>query len=309
MSSAGGGSGMWTGLKSGHVSLVAGFGAKFALRTGGGIVFLLILLLTGLFVAQVFVWPVETFLRSDALKQAAPDKSPSEIVHDVAKIEGLRAFVSGVVGSDDAQADYLLSANPALLSAILVTLLGLLPFVICLGGFNQTSGDIQNRGMRYLLLRTERANIFFGRFAGVVVFSGIYLAFVLAIVVFYIGMKLKLYDAGALFSWAAQGYLALLFISLPYLALCSWISAAIDSPFGALVICLMLVGLPLLFLLALANALHADYDFLIRFLPWGWKYDLLHGEIGKRLTAMGVLLGFTGLFVMLGLRTFHRRDL
>jgi hypothetical protein len=310
MTDTGGKAGMWTGLKAGHVSLVGRFWAKFALRTGGGIVFLLILLLTGLFVAQGYIWPVERMVESKELREATGGRASSaEILQEVARIKDVRDFVGWVSGGDQEQTSYLLDQNPALLSAILMTLMMFIPFLACYGGFNQTSGDIQNRGMRYLLLRTERANIFFGRFLGVVVFTAIYMFVVLAVVVLYLALKLRIYDAGALAAWGVQGYLALVIGALPYLAICSWISAAIDSPFGSLVLCLLLTGLPIVFMLALAGAVQVDYDTLVRFLPWGWKHDLLHGEPLKRLLAIGVMLGFTSLFTLLGLRTFHRRDL
>jgi hypothetical protein len=91
--------------------------------------------------------------------------------------------------------------------------------------------------------------------------------------------------------------------------MCAWISAAIDSPFGSLVLCMLLAGMPVAFLAALSSAINVDYGELIRVLPWGWKYDLLHGEIGTRLLAIGIMLAFTALFLLLGLRTFHKRDL
>ena len=172
----------------------------------------------------------------------------------MARLEDVRSFVGWVAGGDKDQTSYLLDENPALLSVILMTLLMFIPFLACYGGFNQTSGDIQSRGMRYLLLRTERANIFFGRFLGAVAFTAIYLLVVLTIVVLYLALKLKIYDGGALAAWGLQGYVALVIGTLPYLAICSWISAAIDSPFGSLVLCLLLTGLPIVFMLALAGA-------------------------------------------------------
>ena len=53
-----------------------------------------------------------------------------------------------------------------------------MPFVISFLAFNQISGDVQNHGLRYLLLRTARCNIFFGRFIGTVLFSTAVMAFI-----------------------------------------------------------------------------------------------------------------------------------
>ena len=304
---------MWTGLNLSHVMLVARFASRFALRTGGGLIFLLILLVSGLGVAAAFIAPVEEMVKSELLQDVALDQGETldvgVVIREVSEMPGVRRGVQAIVGGDERESTYLLAKNPALLSAIFVVMLILIPFLACFGGFNQTSGDIQNRGLRYLLLRTERVNIFLGRLLGVVLFTLIYVAALVALVLVYIGLKLQIYGAGELCWWGLQGYVALVLLVLPYMALCAWLSAAIDSPFGSLVLCLMLVGLPIAFLAALSAVARLPYETLSRFLPWGWKYELLSGDVGTRLVAITAMLGFTGLFVLVGLRTFSRRDL
>ena len=50
-------------------------------------------------------------------------------------------------------------------------------------------------------------------------------------------------------------------------------------------------------------------DWLERLLPWGWKYELLSRDAGRRLLASVVMLGFAAAFLWLGGRHFRRRDL
>ena len=45
-----------------------------------------------------------------------------------------------------------------------------------------------------------------------------------------------------MFVWSLQGLFALIAISLPYVALCAWFSAANDSPMVSLVICNLVIG-------------------------------------------------------------------
>jgi hypothetical protein len=86
-------------------------------------------------------------------------------------------------------------------------------------------------------------------------------------------------------------------------------SGLLDSPFGSLSICLLLTGFPIIFV-KMANVATRDAaPWLEKLLPWGWKYDLLSGEVGARLLAYVVMLGFTALFLSLGLRSFRKRDL
>lgn len=313
MSSNGGAAGMWTGLKAAHVNLVARFASKFALRTGGGIVFLLLVVLTGLTVAGIFISPVESIIEQEDFQRearaAGQDLTAAKVIDEITKSDQFRTVIRWMAGGDEKETDYLLHENPALLSAFFIVLLMLFPYLACFGGFNQTSGDIQNRGLRYLLLRTERANIFFGRFAGTALFTLIYTAVLVVLLLLYVGFKLNIYSWGALASWGAQGLVALFFTALPYIALCAWLSAAIDSPFGSLVLTLLITTFSWGLIRAAAVPLRFDSDVGVKFLPWGWKYELLSGDPGTRLLAVGVMLGFTALLLVLGLRTFHKRDL
>lgn len=297
-----------TGTRLDHVRLVGRYWMRFSLRTGGGLMTILAVLIAGLSVGGIFATPVESLMdRAPTLGHTQEEAASS--VDRIARSSEVSNLVQWVTGSDASQVAYLLSSQPALLSAIFLVLLIVLPWIVCLGSFNQTSGDIANRGLRYLLLRTERPNIFLGRFLGTVAFLAASLVLLMVILVAYIGLKFNIYPAGDLLLWGLQGFVAFLFLALPFAAMCGWISSAIDSPFGALVICVLLIGFPMIFF-TIANAtMKGDAPWLDRLLPWGWKYDLLSGDVGTRLLAYGMMLAFTGLFLFLGLRHFRKRDL
>jgi ABC-type transport system involved in multi-copper enzyme maturation permease subunit len=205
-------------------------------------------------------------------------------------------------------ASYLLDERPALLSAIWLILLVGLPFLVALGAFNQLSGDVQTKGIRYQLLRVARTNLYLGRFLAVVLFTAGLLAVVIAIVVLYIGVEIGVYGAGDLIAWGLWGFAALTIAALPYIALCSWISASIDSPFGSLTIAHIVIGAVPLF----AFIGRASWEPLARvnyLLPWGVQTWLLHPDASKVLLAAGACAGYTILFLGLGHLRFTRRDL
>jgi ABC-type transport system involved in multi-copper enzyme maturation permease subunit len=238
------------------------------------------------------------------------EESTAARIDEVARSDAVVELVKKVTGESKEQTQYLLKEQPALLSAIWLVLLFVFPFMMCLSGFNQTAGEIGSRGLRYLLLRTSRANIFLGRFLGAFLFAAVATALMVGVLVCYIGIKLNVYPLAELLWWGFQGYVALLSIGLAYLALCSWISAMLDSAFGSLALCFAAVGGSILVvLMANAAARGANLDWLWRVIPWGWKFDLLSGDIGTRLVAYAAMLGFTLLFLALGLRTFTKRDL
>jgi ABC-type transport system involved in multi-copper enzyme maturation permease subunit len=287
-----------------HILLVAVYSVRFALRTGGGVIFLCTVLWLGLVAGGEMISQVE--------HQLAGEGPAGEAIQRIVDAPAVRNVIGKLVGQGSEQMDYLLLAQPALLSAILLILLIIVPFSACFAGFNQTAGDIGSKGLRYLLLRTERSNIYFGRFLGTFVFSAVSLAILMTVLVAYLQIKVGAYRGEALWGWAAQGYLAILVLALPHLALSAWISGALASPFISLLLCMLAVGGPIAMLLAIKSAIFAtggDLEWLMLILPWGWKYDLLAKDLGVRLLAIGVLGAYTAALLTLGYRHFRRRDL
>jgi len=183
-----------------------------------------------------------------------------------------------------------------------------MPLVISFLAYNQVSGDIQSHGLRYLLLRTERRDIYFGRFLGTVIFSTAVMAIIVVTITFYLGIKIRIYPAPALAAWAVHGFLALAILMVPYIAVCSLISASVDSPFLSLVLAkVTIAGVLLLGLLGGLAWKPAKY--IAYALPWGWQNNLLHPHPSHWLGAIVACLGYTGLFLMLGYYHFDRRDL
>ena len=300
---------MLTGARTTHIKLIASYWARFSLRTGGGLMALLIVLFVGLFLASFIVKPVELIMsKSGELGHTEGDAAAQ--MDKISRSKEFSDIVQSTLGAEQEQVEYLLQDQPALLSVLWVVLLIALPFMACFVGFNQTAGDIGNRGLRYLLLRTSRASIFLGRFLGAVLFSAVATGMMVTILLVYVGVKFNIYPLGDLLGWGLQGYVALVLISVPYIALCAWISSMLDSAFGALALTLTLTGGSML-ALKIANGLTPSMDFawFDRLLPWGWKYELLSGDVGTRLLAYLVMIGFTGAFLLLGLRSFTKRDL
>jgi hypothetical protein len=298
---------MLEGARANHVGLVAGYWARFSVRMGGGLLTLCLVLLVGLGIASAFISPLE------ALIEAGPEVGHSEqeaadFLDKIARSDQVVDVVEWMTGDAD-QAAYLLRTQPALLSAIFLVLLIAVPFLAVTAGFNQLAGDVGSRGLRFVLLRTERPNVFFGRFLGTTAFFAISLAVTFLVLVVYVAAKFRIYSVGAQAWWGFQGFFGCLMLALPYLALCAWISGLMDSAFGSFMICTLLAGFPVLFIALLDATMAGDQGGLMRILPWGWKFDLLDGDVGMRLLACAVLTGFTALFLALGLRSFGKRDL
>lgn len=289
-----------------HVTLICAYSMRQSLRSGAGLVFLLLCLFFSLAVAQAIITPIEQLLQSEEARQLGPDAGA--VVQRL--IDFGRPVVEWALGGAGERewVRYLLQERPALLSVVFLILLFGMPLVIPVGAFNQTAGEIGNRGMRYLLVRTERSNLFAGRFLAAVLLTLLAYAFSMATITLYLGLKLRLYGAWDLLAWSLLGYLALAVQSLPYVALCAWISARNQSALTSLVIASLVIGgVPFAaFLAGLSWAPAAHLQWL---LPWGVHNDLLAPRWYQVALAALACLGYTAVYLVLGHRHFCKRDL
>jgi hypothetical protein len=316
-----------------HVRLISQYWTRFAIRSGSGLVYLLIVLIFGLSAAHSLISPVELLMAQQVRDMGERDpnavqslimtlgkpvvkfvlgsKSLGEVAQETSQTPMM--MMGPPVSQEDTSqagqwAEFLLEDRPALLSAIFLILTFGLPFAISFLAFNQTSGDVQTRGLRYLLLRTERANIYFGRFLGTAVFSTAVIAFLVLTIVLYLGLQTRLYAAGDLLVWSIQGFFALSVLMLPYIAVCAMISACVSSPFLSLILAKLLIAGTLLF--AMVGRLAWEPMKYIKYLlPWGWQNHLLHPSVVHWGCAGLACLAYTAVFLMIGYRRFEKRDL
>ncbi len=283
------------GLRKAHVGLIAKNHARFSVRSGTGLIFSLITLLVGLVIASIFVDP-------GVALEGSRELANQQIQEFAAPV------IKWLTDASDEQIKYWLRDNPALVTAFMFVFVLLVPFMACLGAFNQLSGDIGSRGIRYQLLRTERANLFIGRFVGTYLFCLSVYALLFSVVAIFFIAQADFYSAGDVLIWMLRGFFVVAIYSLPYVAFCAFISCAIGSPFGSLALSYMFIGLtPLLIWFGAKQWEPAEY--LNYGMPWAYRLRLFDPDLGVMLTAVAAMLGFTALFLFAGLRHFERRDL
>ncbi len=324
-------------LNARHIWLISLHWSRHAVRSGAGLVYLMIALVFGLSVAHMVIMPVEQLMTAQQRQAGKTDpeairktiisvgqpitrfvlgaRSMEELVreNDVPEQPSREnAAPAGPAREDLARlnrwASFLLEDKPALLSAIFLVLVFGMPFAISFLAFNQVTGDIQSHGLRYLLLRTERGNIYLGRFLGTAAFSTAVMGVLIATITLYLGLRIRIYPAVALAGWAVYGFFALAILMLPYIAMCSILSASVDSPFLSLVLAKLMIGGVLL--VAVVGGLKWEpMKFVAYALPWAWQNHLLHPDLSHWLGAGLACLLYTAVFVTLGYARFETRDL
>lgn len=303
-----------------HTFLIAKYSARYSVRGGIGLVFLLLSLTFGLLVAHFMLQPVELLSKQIAERARHGQGDMTAEVLDRLTQEAKRP-VSWMLAersagapdpeasrAADAWADYLLEDRPGMLSAIFLILLLGWPLVVSFGAFDLYSGDIGSRQLRYQLLRADRSSIFFGRLLGMVLtFTAVLLLLGVTVTV-YIGIKLPVYGWGPLIVWSVYGTAAMLCVSVPYIALCAWISASCSGSFASLTLTSLAIGgVPLMAMLGRLS--HDSAHYLLYLLPWGFQKRLFHPDATQVALAVGGCVLQTLLFLWLGHRKFATRDL
>ena len=308
-----------------HVWLIGYYWSRHVVRGGAGLVFLVVALVFGLLVAQMMLAPVEMAKRQ--AKEEGQELSGDEVLHQIVQIG--RPLVQWTLGIEvekpvdrgpgpmmgmgwsgprDPWTNYLLDERPALMSLIMLVLLIGMPMLAPMLAFSQLAADVQNRGLRYLLLRTERGNIFLGRFLGTTAFAVAVLAVLMATIALYVGGKFEIYEKGDLAAWSALGFVFLAVLMAPYIALSTALSGMVDSPFLSLTLSNVAIAGGLLGP-RLAKLAWAPAEKLKYVLPWGIQTHLLHPEWAHVVGAAAGCLGYAVVFLMVGYWWFDRRDL
>lgn len=288
-----------------HLELIAGHSVRHGLRGGAGLIAILATLVIGLVMASIVISPLEALQRHGAMPPPGSLEAESftKEVLDIAK-----KAIGWAMGASPAQVDYLVVQKPALISAILILLMLVAPSCACLGAFNQTSGDIGTKGLRFLLIRTERQNIFLGRFIGTALFMCAVFAVLFIVLGVYVVAKIDVHPKGDMLLWLAGGYVRLVLFALPYMALCAWVSGAVSSPFGSLVLALVFAYVWPMFV-AIGSQTQAAFSYAQYLTPWGFKWWLFSERAWMVGLGAVVMLAFTAVLVLLGLRHFTKRDL
>ncbi|MHC4176208.1 MAG: ABC transporter permease subunit [Planctomycetota bacterium] len=305
-----------------HLGLISTYWARYAIRGGSGLVYLMVTLVFGLAAAHSLLAGVEATMQQ--AEKSGRQVEAEEVLDEL--VDATRPSVRWLLGvrEDEDQTSrprpfwvrppadvwtaFLLDERPALLSAVFLILFFGMPFLVSFLAFNQISGDAQYLGLRYLLLRTDRASIYFGRFLGTVLFSTGVIAFLVGTIALYLGMKIRVYPTGELIAWSVYGCVALSILMVPYIAVCSMISASVDSPFLSLILCKLTIAGVLVFAvlakLAWEPAIHIKH-----LLPWGWQNHLLHPDLSHSLGSVAACGGYTLVFLLAGWWRFKKRDL
>jgi ABC-type transport system involved in multi-copper enzyme maturation permease subunit len=240
-------------------------------------------------------------------------------------------FVGWLFGNDESLLDSLLQVPLIVLLTFKITLY-FLPLYIAVIGFDQLSGEIGPRSIRYLTVRARRSSILWGKYLAQATLLG---GLVLLVDVAVIGVARWLtpsFAFGAMATTFFKCWVAATVFSLSYVALSSFCSSLFRSPAVSLVFnILALFGLWLVNKIgegaaaviaqaaaqAKARGEEAEAPSAIaRALSWlqyvspsHYSDNLLHPQFLKFLGSTGIYAAFAAAFLACGYAVLRRRDL
>jgi ABC-type transport system involved in multi-copper enzyme maturation permease subunit len=234
-------------------------------------------------------------------------------------LEQGRQGVLGFFFSKDPSALEALSHIPLVVLIVFRITLFFLPLYIALMGFDQLSGEIGPRSIRYLLVRAPRSAIVLGKFLGqAAVLLGLVLLIDFAIL-FYARLTHPDFPAALAALTLAKLWIAAIVFSLAYLGITTFCSALFRTPAVSLVF-----NIVLLFTFWLLESIGASVDVLssatpdaspspysyLRYVsPSHYSTGLLHPSFGHYAPSALAFAGFALVFLAAAYAVMRERDL
>jgi ABC-type transport system involved in multi-copper enzyme maturation permease subunit len=233
---------------------------------------------------------------------------------DAAYVEFKRVLIEKATGDADFAA-HMASAPTSLLLFLKINV-WLAPLLVALLGFDAISGDLQNRTVRFLTLRTRRSSYFAGKLLGL---WAIVALVTLAIHALADGVALSrgYVGPGDIATWGVRFWLAGVAIAGAWVSVATIISASLRSPGAALLttfaafFALWIAG-AVGSVARVARAVGSDSVSPVRWFEYLYpnSYDslLLAPQAARVATGVGVLLGFVLVALVAGAALFQARD-
>jgi len=254
--------------------------------------------------------------------QAAASGVSPEVVRD-----RLRQSLLGELFGEDRALLGSLAAVPLIILLTFKTTLFFLPLCIVLMGFDQISGEIGPRSIRYLAVRARRSSILLGKYLSqATLLAGLVLVVDLAAIA-VARWQIPSFQPAAMAAMLLRCWLAASVLSLAYLALTSLCSTLFRSPALSLTYnCFVLFGLWLLDFIGSSAARSVEQareagerggtlaittalSWLRYAAPSHYSHDLLHPELPRLLESTAACAGFAAMFLVAGHAMLRRKPL
>jgi hypothetical protein len=291
-----------------HVILIAQASIRQALRGASGVLFILAAWGVGLLTAQILFWAASLFQM----------RAPQGVEPSLGLVlERINAFILPLINqllslapgsAVEGWAEYLLFDRPGFLSLLFLIYGFVTPAIVSFIGSSQISSDTRFKGLRFLLLRTTRRDIYFGKLLGSSLVAALVLLVLVIATLAHVQLRVGVYELAPVMLWGLWGILAFAVISFPYVSLSLGFSGVINSGVGAFFSSIgALIGVPVLAFSL--SKLWQPLGYISYLLPYRAALLMFHKSPAIVALAVLVLAGYGTAYAMAGYFIFRRRDL
>lgn len=225
--------------------------------------------------------------------------------------QGQAQLLEKVFHADSETARATLALIPVVVLLVLRITLIFLPIYIALMGFDQMSGEMTHRSIRFVAVRARRGSILMGKFLGqAAVLAGLVTVVDLGVVA-YTKAFFPAFELGAAAGALLRLWLAAVVFSLAYVALTSLCSTVARRP--AVSLLLNIAVLFLFWIVEFAGYAAAEGTSPLRFLrfvsPSHYTQDLFIASPAAFAGTFGIYVAYGALFLAVAHITLRRRDL
>lgn len=287
------------GFRPGHVWLVALYDMKESLRSRRAWTIALLYFVSSLVAAWLFVKVMVEIERASAIVGGRID--PAKLAHSKEFRDILTFF-----GGSAKKVDYLIGVPPLGLFVVGIMLITI-PWFVALTASDLVAGDVQQKTVRYILLRTGRINFVIGKVLAQAITIALTTLTALIPGTLFALSQLKTFDLPSTMLYLAEMTPALFGYALAFVGLAALASQLVSTTGKAR--SLALVMFVLLWLLGFRTpGSDSIWSVLAYLSPWQCRGLFFEPELVDRLTGVALSLGFSAAFTAIGLVVFARRD-
>lgn len=285
-----------------EAKIITRFDYKNLVRSAPGVTFLILYLYIAI---TLGAWLAEQ-LRGTQILGVGSEIDPEAARQAMNTV--LARIVSWFLGGKEDVVKFLVFDRPVAMSAFFLLSLLIMPILVMFLSFNQVSGYVSRKSIRYIIPKTGRLELYLGLFASNLLFFSAVSGALTAVMT--LGWVLASSDvsAGVVIGYSLRILVAIWLSCIPIIAFMSMVAAVTGSPVATVFLGL---GAYLVVMLAgyFTSAQTSWGKIFYYVLPFEPKYWFAYPGVGHFLGATALMLGYAAIYLAAGWWFLKRRDL
>lgn len=217
-------------------------------------------------------------------------------------------IVSWFLGGQEAVVHYLVYDRPVAMSAFFLLSLLVMPILVLFLSFNQISGYVSRRSIRYIVPKTGRLELYLGLFTSNLLFFTLVSGALTAVMTVGWVLAGKDLGTGVVVGYSLRILVAVWLSCIPIIALMSMLAAMTGSPVAT-----VFLGVGTYVVVILAGYFmsgQTEWGKIFYYvLPLEPKYWFAHPGVGRFLGATALMLVYSAAYLSIGWLFLRRRNL